>query len=84
MTGTKDRSLFYQIEYRKYPKYSLQLTLGPTSPKQKCLGLTLAFVNGQGCFCFGKTMTYVLYLPQKMANRPSPNTNFEDTRLGAL
>jgi len=37
--GTKHRSLFYQC--RKYPK----LTLGLIKPKQKFLGLNLAFMN---------------------------------------
>ena len=41
--GLKYRSLFYQ--YRKYPKHSKKLTLGLVRPKQKFLGLKLAFMN---------------------------------------
>ena len=52
------RSLFYQ--YRKYPKHPLKLTLGLIRPKQKFLGLMLAFVNSWGCFCIGKIMTFDL------------------------
>ena len=37
------RSLFRQ--HRKYPKHSWKLTLGLIRPKQKFLGLRLAFKN---------------------------------------
>ena len=41
--STGHRSLIYQ--YRKYPKHSWKLTLGVIRPKQKFLGLKLAFMN---------------------------------------
>ena len=40
---TGHRSLFYQ--YRKYPKHPQNLTLGLIRPRQKFLGLRLAFMN---------------------------------------
>ena len=41
--NTGNRSLFYQC--RQYPKHKLKLILGLIRPKQKFLGLRLAFMN---------------------------------------
>ena len=54
LAGTKHRSQFYQIEYRKYPTHLYELNL---SPNQKFLGLRLAFTSVWDTFCIGKTMT---------------------------
>ena len=48
------------LQYRKYPRYLQKLTLGLIRPKQKFLGLRLAFTSVYDIFCIGKTMTYDL------------------------